>query len=54
MQKLGAFPKEYSTIGTNSTKYYDSQGNLHNFKNISFIELEELMIRYFNINPQEA
>lgn len=48
------FPKEFTTIGTNSAKYFDQQGQLHNFKNISFIELEELMIRYFNILPKEA
>jgi hypothetical protein len=45
------FPKEYTTIGTNSTKYFNLLGELHNFRNISFIELEELMIRCFNIKP---
>lgn len=36
---LNKFPKSYSTIGTNSVRYVDDQGNLKNIKNLNFMGL---------------
>lgn len=54
MEILGKFPKEYSTSGTNSAKYVNSQGNLHNFPEISYVSLWELLINVYNVIESEA
>lgn len=54
MELLNKFPKNYSTIGTNSKKYIDEQGNLKRIKNLNFMNLKDLLCKYHNVKESEA
>lgn len=54
MELLNQFPKNYSTIGTNSHKYVDPDGTLKNIKTLNFMNLKELLTKYHNVKENEA
>ena len=43
MELCNKFPKNYSTVGTNSKKYLDENGNLKKIKSLNFMNLEDLL-----------
>lgn len=54
MELLNKFPKNYSSIGTNSKKYVNEEGNLNKIKNLNFMNLKDLMMKYHGIKESEA
>jgi serine/threonine-protein kinase SRPK3 len=54
MELLNKFPKNYATIGTNSKKYLNEEGNLNKIKNLNFMNLKDLMMKYHGIKESEA
>lgn len=54
MELLNKFPKNYSSIGTNSKKYVNEEGNLNKIKNLNFMNLKDLMMKYHGIRESEA
>ncbi len=51
MEILGNFPKEYSTVGTNSNKFVNQSGVLNNFPNLNYVEIEDLLINLHSVDP---
>lgn len=51
---LNKFPKKYSTIGTNSTRYADDQGNLKNIKSLNFMGLKDLLTHFHKVKESES
>jgi len=49
MELLNAFPRKYSTIGTNSHRYVDSDGTLKNIKALNFMNLKDLLTKYHSV-----
>lgn len=54
MELLNKFPRNYSTIGTNSKKYVDENGNLKKIKNLNFMNLKDLLTHYHGVKEEEA
>lgn len=54
MEMLNKFPKNYSTVGTNSKKYVDNSGNLKKIKNLNYLNLVDLMTHFHKIKRSEA
>lgn len=54
MELLNKFPRNYSTIGTNSKKYVDENGNLKKIKNLNFMNLKDLLTHYHGVKEDEA
>ena len=54
MELLNKFPKNYSTIGTNSHKYVGDDGNLKRIKNLNFMGLKDLLTHYHKVKESEA
>lgn len=54
MEMLNKFPTSYSTSGTNSKKYIDSNGNLKHIPALNFTGLKDLMMKYHGIKEAEA
>ncbi len=54
MELLNAFPRNYSTIGTNSHKYVDADGSLKNIKTLNSMNLKDLLTKYHNVKESEA
>ena len=54
MELLNIFPRNYSTIGTNSHKYLEKDGTLKNIKTLNFMNLKELLTKYHNVREDEA
>lgn len=54
MELLNKFPKNYSTIGTNSKKYVDEQGSLKRIPNLNFMNLKDLLTHYHKVKESEA
>ena len=54
MELLNSFPRNYSTIGTNSHKYVDSDGSLKNIKTLNYMNLKDLLTKYHNVKEEEA
>ena len=49
MELLNRFPRDYSTIGTNSKRYVDNNGELKKIKKLHFMNLKNLMTKYHGI-----
>jgi len=54
MEMLNVFPASYSTSGTNSKKYVDSQGNLKKIPSLHFMNLKDVMMKRHGIKASEA
>ena len=54
MELLNKFPTKYSTIGTNSKKYFDANGNLKRIHNLHHMGLKDLMMKFHGIKESEA
>lgn len=54
MELLNKFPRNYSTIGTNSRKYVDDRGNFKNIKDLNFMNLKDLLMKFHNVKESEA
>ncbi len=54
MELLYKFPKDYTTIGTNSRKYIDKDGSLKNIKNLNYLNLKDLLTKYHKVKEEEA
>ena len=54
MELLNKFPTNYSTIGTNSKKYLDQNGNLKRIHSLHKMGLRDLMMKFHSIKESEA
>ena len=54
MELLNKFPTNYSTVGTNSKKYFDQYGNLKRIHSLHHMGLKELMMKFHGIVESEA
>lgn len=54
MELLNKFPRDYSTVGTNSKKYVDELGNLKKIQNLNFMGLKDLLTHYHKVKESEA
>lgn len=54
IKMLYKFPRKYSTSGTNSKKYFDSQGNIKKIKDIPFVSFKDTMLLKYGVYYQEA
>lgn len=54
MQMLNKFQKSYSTIGTQSKKFFDGNGNFKKLNFSGYKSMEEVLIKKYNVKPEEA
>ena len=55
MELLNKFPRNFSTVGTNSRHYIDINGNLKKIQNnLNFLSLKDLFVKFHNIKDSEA
>ncbi len=54
MEMLNKFPRNYSTIGTNSKKYFNEQGNLKKIESLNFMGLKDTLIKVHRVRADEA
>ena len=54
MELLNRFPRNFSTVGTNSKKYVDVTGNLRKVPKLNFMNLKELGMKKYKLLEKEA
>ena len=54
IELLGKMPKKFCTIGKNSKKYFNKDGNLIRIKNLQFWSLKNVLITKYKIKENEA
>lgn len=54
MELLNKFPKNYSTIGFNSNRFFDENGNLKKIQSLSFMSLKDKLTHYHKVREPEA
>ena len=54
MELLNRFPRNFSTVGTNSKKYVDATGSLRKVPKLNFMNLTELAMKKYKMLEAEA
>ena len=54
LELLNEFPKNWSTIGTNSKRYFDKDGKLKKIKKLRFWGLKDILIQRYKMAENEA
>ena len=54
MEMLNRFPKEYSTVGTQSKKFVDAHGNFKKVAEINFKAMKDVLVKKYNTFPEQA
>jgi serine/threonine protein kinase len=54
LELLNEFPKNWSTIGTNSKRYFDKDGRLKKIKSLRFWGLKDILIQRYKMAENEA
>jgi len=54
MELLNRFPRNYSTIGTNSKKYVNAMGSLRKIHQLNFLSIKDLLIYKYRAKEDEA
>lgn len=54
MEMLNRFPKEYSTVGTQSKKFVDQAGNFKKVAEINFKTMKDVLVRRYRAEPAQA
>ena len=54
MELLNRFPRNFSTVGTNSKKYVDAGGSLRKVPKLNFMNLKELAMKKYKLLEKEA
>lgn len=54
MEMLNRFPKEYSTVGTQSKKFVDAAGNFKKVAEINFKTMKEILVKRYRARPEQA
>lgn len=54
MELLNKFPRNYSTVGTNSHRYVNGNGDLKKIQSLNFMNLKDLLTHYHKVKESEA
>lgn len=54
IELLNEFPKDWSTIGTHSKRYFDKDGKLKKIKTLRFWGLKDILIQRYKMAEEEA
>ena len=54
MEMLNKFPKEYSTVGTQSKKFLDAAGNFKKVAEINFKTMKDVLVQKYHVNSSQA
>ena len=54
LELLNEFPRNWSTIGTNSKRYFDKDGRLKKIKSLRFWGLKDILIQRYKMAENEA
>lgn len=54
MEMLNRFPKEYSTVGTQSKKFVDPNGNFKKVAELNFKTMKDILVRRYRARPEQA
>ena len=54
MEMLNRFPKEYSTVGTQSKKFVDASGNFKKVAEINFKTMKEILVKRYRTHANQA
>ncbi len=54
MELLNRFPRNYSTIGTNSKKFVDAHGQLRKIHQLNFLSIKDLLLYKYRAREDEA
>lgn len=54
MELLNRFPREFSTVGSNSKHYLTQQGHLKKIGSLNFLGLRDVLVKFHNVRESEA
>ena len=54
MEMLNKFPKEYSSVGTQSKKFVDAYGNFKKVAEINFKTMKDVLVKKYNTHLEQA
>lgn len=54
MEMLNRFPKDYSTVGTQSKKFVDYAGNFKKVAELNFKTMRDVLVRRYKADPAQA
>ena len=54
IELLNEFPQNWSTIGTNSKRYFDKEGKLKKIKSLRFWGLKDILMQRYKMAEKEA
>lgn len=54
MEMLNRFPREYSTVGTQSKKFVDSAGNFKKVAELNFKTMRDVLVKRYRADPAQA